>query len=85
MVMRLFFFLYSWLIFVPLMLATTLVAGLVCLLLIPFLPTDKVAKLTAVPWARLCLLYSGVRVEVDGRHHLQPGQSYVIEIGRAHV
>ena len=78
MVMRLFFFLYSWLIFVPLMLATTLVAGLVCLLLIPFLPTDKVAKLTAVPWARLCLLYSGVRVEVDGRHHLQPGQSYVI-------
>ncbi len=78
MVMRLFFFLYSWLIFVPLMLATTLLAGAVCLLLTLFLPAGKVAKLTAVPWARLCLLYSGVRVEVEGRHHLQPGQSYVI-------
>ena len=76
--MRLFFFLYSWLVFVPLMVATTLLAGLTCLLLIPFLPADKVAKLSAIPWARLCLLYSGVRVDVHGRHNLQPGQSYVI-------
>jgi 1-acyl-sn-glycerol-3-phosphate acyltransferase len=75
---RLFFFLYSWLIFAPLMAATTLLAGLTCLLLIPFLPADKVAKLSAIPWAKLCLLYSGVRVDVDGRHHLLPGQSYVI-------
>ena len=75
---RMFFFLYSWLIFVPLMAATTVLAGLTCLLLIPFLPADKVAKLSAIPWAKLCLLYSGVRVDVDGRHHLLPGQSYVI-------
>lgn len=75
---RLFFFLYSWLIFVPLMVATTVLAGLTCLLLIPFLPAEKVAKLSAIPWAKLCLLYSGVRVEVHGRHHLLPGQSYVI-------
>ncbi len=60
------------------MAATTLLAGLTCLLLIPFLPADKVAKLSAIPWAKLCLLYSGVRVDVDGRHHLLPGQSYVI-------
>jgi len=75
---RLFFFLYSWLIFVPLMVATTVLAGLTCLLLIPFLPAEKVAKLSAIPWAKLCLLYSGVRVEVHGHHHLLPGQSYVI-------
>ncbi|PHR65421.1 lysophospholipid acyltransferase family protein [Alcanivorax sp.] len=75
---RLFFFLYSWLIFVPLMVTTTVLAGLTCLLLIPFLPADKVAKLSAIPWAKLCLLYSGVRVDVQGRHHLLPGQSYVI-------
>ena len=75
---RLFFFLYSWLIFVPLMVATTVLAGLICLLLIPFLPAEKVSKLSAIPWAKLCLLYSGVRVEVHGRHHLLPGQSYVI-------
>ena len=57
---RLFFFLYSWLIFVPLMMATTVLAGLTCLLLIPFLPAEKVAKLSAIPWAKLCLLYSGM-------------------------
>lgn len=76
--MRLFFFLYSWLVFVPLMAATTLLLGALCLLLVPFLPADRVARLTAVPWAKLCLLYSGVRVDVYGGEHLQPGQSYVI-------
>ena len=76
--MRLFFFLYSWLVFVPLMAATTLVLGALCLLLVPFLPADRVARLTAVPWAKLCLLYSGVRVDVHGRENLRPGQSYVI-------
>ena len=76
--MRLFFFLYSWLVFVPLMAATTLLFGALCLLLVPFLPADQVARLTAVPWARLCLFYSNVRVDVHGREHLQPGQSYVI-------
>ncbi|MAX55649.1 MAG: 1-acyl-sn-glycerol-3-phosphate acyltransferase [Alcanivoracaceae bacterium] len=75
---RLFYFLYSWLIFVPLMAATTLVCGAICLALVPFLPADRVARYSAVPWARLCLLYSGVRVDQFGHHNLQPGQSYVI-------
>lgn len=75
---RLLFFLYSWLVFVPLMAATTLICGLICLVLVPFLPADRVARYSAVPWAKLCLLYSGVRVDLYGRHHLQPGQSYVI-------
>lgn len=76
--MRLFFFLYSWLVFVPLMALTTVALGILCLLLVPFLPADKVARLTAVPWAKLCLLYSGVRVDVYGRDNLMTGQSYVI-------
>ncbi len=75
---RLLFFIYSWLVFVPLMAITTLVCGLLCLALVPFLPADQVARYTAVPWARLCLLYSGVRVDIYGQHHLQPKQSYVI-------
>ena len=75
---RLLFFLYSWLVFVPLMAATTLVCGVLCLMLVPFLPADRVARYTAVPWAKLCLLYSGVRVDIYGRHNLQPGQSYVV-------
>ena len=76
--MRLFSFLYSWLVVVPLMTATTLLFGALCLLLVPFLHPDRVARLTAVPWARLCLFYSNVRVDVHGSEHLQSGQSYVI-------
>ncbi|MEH6785548.1 MAG: lysophospholipid acyltransferase family protein [Alcanivorax jadensis] len=60
------------------MAATTLLFGALCLLLVPFLPADRVARLTAVPWARLCLFYSNVRVDVHGSEHLKPGQSYVI-------
>lgn len=75
---RLFFFLYSWLIFAPLMVATTVILGVVCLLLVPFLPANRIAALTAVPWAKLCLYYAGIRVDVDGREHLAPGQSHVI-------
>lgn len=75
---RLFHFVYCWLFFVPLMALTTLLFGIICLLLVPFLSADSVAKLTAIPWARLALLYSGVRVDLYGREHLQPGQSYVI-------
>ena len=71
---RLLFFLYSWLVFVPLMAATTLICGLICLVLVPFLPADRVARYSAVPWAKLCLLYSGVRVDLYGRHHLHPRQ-----------
>ena len=46
------FFIYSWFIFVPLMLLATVVAGAVCLCLVPFLGPRRVARLSAVPWAR---------------------------------
>ncbi len=72
------FFVYSWLIFVPLMLAATLVFAMVCLFSMPFLGPRRVARLTAVPWSRLGLLLSGVQVRLDGLEHLDPKQSYVI-------
>ncbi|MDX1804306.1 MAG: lysophospholipid acyltransferase family protein [Alcanivorax sp.] len=75
---RLVYFLYCWLVFVPLMALATLTFGLLCALLIPFLPAGQVASLTAVPWSRLGLLLSGVHTQYFGREHLQPGQSYVI-------
>lgn len=72
------FFIYSWFIFAPLMIAATVLFSLLCLLLIPFLGPRRVSLLTAVPWARLGLLLSGVHVEIHGREHLHTGQSYVI-------
>lgn len=72
------FLVYSWLIFAPLMVIATLFFSLVCLATIPFLGPQRVGRLTAVPWARLGLLLSGVRVRLEGRRCIRPGQSYVI-------
>ena len=72
------FFIYSWFIFVPLMLLATVVAGAVCLCLVPFLGPRRVARLSAVPWARLGLLLSGVQVRVHGLENVDPSRSYVI-------
>ncbi|NQY84438.1 MAG: 1-acyl-sn-glycerol-3-phosphate acyltransferase [Alcanivorax sp.] len=72
------FFIYSWFIFVPLMLLATVVAGAVCQCLVPFLGPRRVARLSAVPWARLGLLLSGVQVRVHGLENVDPSRSYVI-------
>ncbi|MBF5057165.1 1-acyl-sn-glycerol-3-phosphate acyltransferase [Alcanivorax sp. 521-1] len=72
------FFIYSWFLFAPLMLAATLLFGLLCFLLMPFLGPRRVARLTAVPWSRLGLMLSGVQVRLHGTEHLDPKQSYVI-------
>jgi len=72
------FFIYSWFIFVPLMLLATLLAGAVCLCLVPFLGPRRVARLSAVPWSRLGLLLSGVQVRVHGVDNIDPSRSYVI-------
>ena len=72
------FFVYSWFIFAPVMALATLFFAVVCLLLLPFLGPRRVARITAVPWARLGLLLSGVQIHIEGREHLRPGQSYVI-------
>lgn len=72
------FFVYSWFIFLPMTVASTLFFAVVCLVLLPFLGPRRVARVTAVPWARLGLLLSGVQIRIEGREHLRPGQSYVI-------
>ncbi|GAA5125839.1 lysophospholipid acyltransferase family protein [Alloalcanivorax gelatiniphagus] len=72
------FFVYSWFVFAPLMLAATLLAGLLCFVLVPFLGPRRAGRLTAVPWSRLGLLLSGVQVRLHGLEHLDPKQSYVI-------
>lgn len=72
------FFVYSWFVLAPLMVAVTLFFALVCLVTLPFLGPRRVARITAVPWARLGLLFSGVPVNVHGRDNLKPGRSYVI-------
>lgn len=76
--MRWLYFLYVWFFFVPLMVLATLAAGTLCLLIAPLTGPRRAGKICAVPWARLGLLLSGVRVDVFGQEHVDPNQSYVI-------
>ncbi len=70
--------LYVWILFIPLSVLSTVFFGLVCLLVAPALGPRRTSRLTAVPWARLGLLLSGIRVELEGMDRIRPGQSYVV-------
>jgi len=70
--------LYVWILFIPATIASTVFFGLLCLLLAPVLGPRRTSRLTAVPWARLGLLLSGIRVELEGMDRIRPGQSYVV-------
>ena len=69
---------YVWLFLVPAMMLATAFFGVLCLLLVPALGPARTARLTAVPWARLGLFLSGIKVHLHGFDHIRPGQSYVI-------
>ena len=76
--MRLLYLLYTWLVFIPLLVAETVFFGVLCLLLAPFLSPRKVGACTAVPWSRLGLMFSWVKVRVHGLEHIEKRQSYVV-------
>ncbi|MFN3712643.1 MAG: lysophospholipid acyltransferase family protein [Alcanivoracaceae bacterium] len=75
---RILHLIHVWLIFIPVVVLSTLFFGMLCLLVVPFLGPARTARITAVPWARLGLFVSGVKVHIDGAEHVRPGQSYVI-------
>lgn len=75
---QLLYILYTWILFVPVMLLATVAFGLTCLALAPVFGPRRTSQLTAVPWARLGLWLSGIRVRIEGRENVEAGQSYVI-------
>lgn len=72
------YILYTWLVVVSVVILATVFFGVACLLLVPVLGPRTTSRITAVPWARIGLGVSGARVRVNGREHIEPGQSYVI-------
>jgi|SRR5690554_122496 len=75
---RLLQLIYIWLFLLPTMLIATVFFGLLCLLTVRFFGPARTARFTAVPWARLGLFLSGVKVNLHGLANIRPGQSYVI-------
>lgn len=75
---RLLQLIYLWLFLLPVTLISTLIFGVICLSTVRFFGPARTARFTAVPWARLGLLLSGVKVNMHGLDNIRPGQSYVI-------
>lgn len=75
---RMVYNLYIWLIAIPLVILATLFFDCLCLATAPFIGPRRAGRLCGVPWARFGLLITGTSVEVNGRGHIQPQQSYVI-------
>ncbi|MDF1781984.1 MAG: lysophospholipid acyltransferase family protein [Alcanivoracaceae bacterium] len=60
------------------MLLETVFFGVLCLLLAPFISARRVGFSTAIPWAKLGLMFSWVTVKVHGHEHIDPKQSYIV-------
>lgn len=69
---------YKWLVFAPVMLLLTAGFAAAAVVLVVFASPRRVAQLTGVPWARALAALIPMRVEVEGREHVDPAQSYVL-------
>ncbi len=70
--------LYRALVMLPVMVVMTLVIGFLTVILVFFFKPRTVSRLCGVSWARLNAFLTPMRVEVRGREHVDPQQSYVI-------
>ncbi len=69
---------YKYLVFAPLFGLATVLFGSLAVLLSFVLPPGLAGRLTGVVWGRLVALITPVRVRVEGRRNVRPGQSYVV-------
>ena len=70
--------LYKWLIFIPVLGLSTFVCGMSVVALVWFVQPKTLANIFARSWARINSWFTPMLVRVDGRHHIDPRQSYVI-------
>jgi 1-acyl-sn-glycerol-3-phosphate acyltransferase len=68
---------YKWLIVAPMVVLSTLIGGLICIVTAFVFDQDN-ADAIAVAWARLCCAIIPVRVVLTGASNYDPGRSYVI-------
>jgi len=69
---------YRVLVLAPVIVVSTLVLGFLAVILLLLLNPRTVSWLCGVSWARLNSFFTPMRVEVHGREHVDPRQSYVI-------
>lgn len=75
---RVLYFPYQWLIAYPLFAVITMIASLMCMVLVPWKGPKTAGNIAAIPWARMGCWLTPVILTVRGRHHINPVQSYII-------
>ncbi|GAB4189706.1 MAG: lysophospholipid acyltransferase family protein [Wenzhouxiangellaceae bacterium] len=78
MVLRFIHQLWIWLIYLPLVLITMLIAASLTILLVPLIGASRAGRLTALPWARMVTQLLPARVELSGHWPLDEHCSYVV-------
>jgi 1-acyl-sn-glycerol-3-phosphate acyltransferase len=76
--LRILYLPYKWLVFFPFFIVNTTVFGSLAVILLFFLKARTVSAICGGTWARLNAWATPVWVEVSGREHIDPNQSYVI-------
>ena len=71
------YFIYQWLIYIPIMAVVTVLTALVTMLMCAFFDDKIWGFYPAKVWARLMCYLAFVRVKVVGREHIEKSQSYV--------
>ncbi len=76
--MGVFLNVYKWGVLAPVVGVSTLLLGLVCLLLCAIFPPGLAGRWCGVVWARINALFALMQVHVQGREHVDRARSYVV-------
>ena len=69
---------YKWFVFIPVLGVSTFICGMSVVALCWFVQPRILGKVFARSWARINSWFTPMLVRVNGRHHIDPDQSYVI-------
>lgn len=72
-----FYFVYQWLIAMPLMVISTTITSILIFLISPIFPNHKISYLPGIIWGKFCCYIFFINVKVSGLEHLDRKQSYV--------
>jgi 1-acyl-sn-glycerol-3-phosphate acyltransferase len=77
-IIRILYWPYKWLIFIPLLFLITLIWGSLSIMLATIFNAKTGMKFGGSPWAKLCCLAALVFVDVKQRGNIIPNKSYVV-------
>ena len=79
------FFIYQWVVAVPILLVITILVAISTIVLSPLLPNSKLSYYPARLWARIFCKLCFVKVKVSGLEYLNTKQSYVFVLNHQSI